>query len=277
MKKNLVILFVFFAIASCTVQQSLQKSIVKEDFDKSLADSVLAYALDHEALFTLADTLKPMSSVKFLRYKLAKDSTMKDGDAIITRKDSLLNKVEAYQKVCKALSKGDWQFVLVPFERTEKNTRNLEIYVVRKSRFASVLRNNAAFFGQWGFTESTNPAVVITAVEYETRLDRNRAYGYLFGYPSYAVDFFVESTKKQEADSSKKLVPRDFFAMPVYAGNQGYFTYAMPKGHKPTAVDSTIYYRAKTILDNYKKIRPNYKTTQGLKATELWIKLNEEN
>jgi len=277
MKKNLTTIFIIFTIASCTVQQSLQKRISKEDFDNTLADSVLAYALDHEALFTLADTLKPMSSVKFLRYKLAKDSTMKDGDALITHKDSLLNKIEAYQKVCNSLSKGDWQFILVPFERTDKNTRNLEIYVVRKSRFASVLRNNAAFFGQWGFTESTNPAVVITAVEYETRLDRNRAYGYLFGYPAYAVDFFVESTKKQEADSTKKLVPRDFFAIPVYAGSQSYFTYAMPKGHKPTAIDSTIYYQAKNTLDKYQKIRPKYNTSQGFKATDLWIKLNEVN
>ncbi len=270
MKKILSITIISILFFACSSQKNIQKEIVKQDYDKVLADSILAYALDHEALYSLADTLKPISSVKFLRYAVAKDSTMKDGDAYITNADSLLQKIEAYQKVCKALSKGDFEFVLTPFQRTEKNIRNLEIYIVRKSRLASILNTYASFFGQWGFTPSTNPAVVLTAVEYETRLDRNRAYGYLFGYPSYAVDFFVTSTKTQEADTAKKLVPRDFFAIPVFAGNKGYFTYAMPKGYQPTAIDSAIYNKAALTLNNYKTIREQYNTKQGVQAFKLW-------
>jgi hemoglobin-like flavoprotein len=261
-------------LVSCGTKQALYKSINKDDFDKALADSVLAYALDHEALYSLADTLKPISSVKFLRFNVAKDSTMRDGDKLITTSDSLLQKIESYQKVCKALSKGDFEFILMPFARTEKTIRNLEIYVVRKSRLSSILKTHASFFGQWGFTPTTNAAVVLTAIEYESRLDRNRAYGYLFGYPSYAVDFFVESTKKQETDPEKKLVARDFFAIPVFAGNKGYFTYAMPKGYKTTSVDSTIYNKAAKTLTKYKNLREKYKTDDGLKALKLWMSLN---
>jgi len=275
MKQISSISILLILLVSCSTQKSLQKSIGKEDFDTALADTVLAYALDHEALYSLADTLKPISSVQFLRYAVAKDSTMKDGDAMITTKDSLLQKIEAYHKVCKALSKGDFEFVLMPFQRTDKGTRNLEIYVVRKSRFASILKTHSSFFGQWGFTPATKPAVVLTAVEYETRLDRNRAYGYLFGYPAYAVDFFVESTKKQEADTAKTLVPRDFFAIPVFAGNNGYFTYAMPKDYQPTATDSAIYKKAMVTLEKYKAIREKYNTPQGLRAMKLWMKLNK--
>ncbi len=150
----------------------------------------------------------------------------------------------------------------------------MEIYVVRKGRFASVLKEHAAFFGQWGFTPSADPAVVLAVTEYEKQSDRYRAYGYLFGYPGYAVDFFVESSKVSEADPKKKLVPRDFFSIPVYAGKSGYFTYAMPKGHRPGEQDSALYNLAAQTLERYKAIREKYVTAEGLKATLLWKEWN---
>jgi hypothetical protein len=274
MKKLLFITSGVLLLASCSLPRQLQQRGIT-DYDRSLADSLLAYALDHEALFTLADTLKPMSSVKFLRYAIAKDSTMTDGDVVVTKGDSLLQKIERYQKVCAALSTGDWQFVLMPFDRTDKNLRNMEIYVVRRSKFQRELAEHPAFWGQWGFTPSANPSVVLPVVEYETKLDRNRAYGYLFGYPDYAVDFFVAASRTQEKDTAHKLVPRDFFAIPVYAGNQGYFTYAMPKGHIPTDIDSSLFRKAATTLERYKALREKYKTPTGIKASALWKELRK--
>ncbi|MBL0883870.1 MAG: hypothetical protein IBJ16_11085, partial [Chitinophagaceae bacterium] len=48
------------------------KNMDKEE--KRLADSLLTYALNHEALYTISDTLKPMSSVKlFILPFLSKD------------------------------------------------------------------------------------------------------------------------------------------------------------------------------------------------------------
>jgi hypothetical protein len=276
MRQFAVLSFLLLTILACRTQQDIPTRTEVADYNKALADSVLAYALDHEALYTLADTIKPISSVKFLRFAIAKDSTMQDGDAFVTNKDSLLKIVEEHHKVCKALSTGDFQFILIPFNYTEKAMRNMEIYVVRKSRFALLLKNYSTFFGQWGFTPATDPSVVLTTIEFETRLDRNRAYGYLFGYPAYAVDFFVESTKIQQSDPEKKLVPRDFFPIPVYAGNKGYFTYAMPKGHQPTAVDSIILNKAMLTLTNYKTIREKYKSDTGLNATELWTSLKSQ-
>ena len=266
---------VLFLLTACSATRN-SFSTGANNYDEALADSVLAYALDHEALYTLADTLKPISSVKFLRYAIAKDSTLADGAAIVTTKDSLLRTIDQYHKVCAALSGGDWQFILMPFERTEKNTRNLEIYVVRRSVFQKKLQQYSSFFGQWGFTPSADPAVVLPVIEYETKFDRNRAYGYLFGYPAYAVDFFVEGQQTQEKDTARKLVPRDFFAIPVYAGNSGYFTYAMPKGYKPTEVDSAIYRRAAATLNRYKALREKYKTGKDIRARALWAAIRKE-
>lgn len=260
---------------SCANTRPLQNP-ADEEYDRALADSMLAYALDHEALYSLLDTIKPISSVHFMRYTVAKDSSMKDGDKEVVRHDSLLHTIERYQKVCRALSRGDWQFILAPFKMTDKNFRSLEIYVVRKSRMALVLRKYNHFFGQWGFTPAADPAVVLPVVEYELPYDRFRAYGYLFGYPEYAVDFFVQASIKADTDTSIKLVPRDFFAIPVYAGEKGYFTYAMPKGHQPGIEDSTIYRKAMITLSKYKSIRNRYMTATGLQAVRLWQHWNKE-
>lgn len=276
MYKILLLSFTVIAFAACTSTRKAQ-AYNSNDYDKALADSVLAYALDHEALYTLADTLKPISSVKFLRYAIAKDFTQGDGDVTVTRKDSLLQKIEALQKVCNTLSGGDWQFVLMPFERTEKNIRNMEIYVVRKSVFEKKLAAYHSFFGQWGFTPATNPSVVLPVVEYESRWDRNRAYGYLFGYPSYAVDFFVEAQKTQDKDTAHKLVTRDFFAIPVFAGNSGYFKFAIPKGQQPFTSDSALYNKAMATLERYKTVRERYVTATGIKAMELWKAMRKVN
>lgn len=274
MKKLLLITFTASFFASCTSSRVL-KGRETIHYDAALADSILAYALDHEALYTLADTLKPISSVKFLKFPVAKDSSMNDGDAIVVHSDSLLQEIERYQRVCDALSTDDWQFLLVPFKRTEKNMRNLEIYVIRRSKFKRELAENPAFWGQWGFTTSADPSVVLPVIEYETKLDRNRAYGYLFGYPDYAVDFFIDASRIQEKDTTHKLVPRDFFAIPVYAGDKGYFTYAMPQGMAPSAIDSSIYHKATQTLERYKAIREKYKTSTGIKAAELWRRLRK--
>lgn len=274
MNKILITAVILLYILSCTTQKPMQQAAIMGDYDAALADTVLAYALDHEALYTLADTLKPISSVKLLRYQVAKDSTMKDGDAAIVVQDSLLKKIEVYQKVCKALSHDDWEFLMVPFRYTEKNTRNIELLVVRKSRFAATMNTYAAFFGQWGFTASTNPAVVLTAIENESKLDRFRAYGYLFGYPPHAVDFFVKASVAQDADTAKKLVPRDFFAIPVFTSEKGYFTYAVPKGYQPVAVDSAIHKKAVNTLEKYKQTREKYNAPKGLQAMKLWRAIN---
>lgn len=263
-------------LSSCV---STRKGIIKNsEYDQALADSILAYALDHEAIYTLLDTIKPISSVKFLRYKVAADSSTAPGEERIVKDLSLLKEIRAYQKVCEALSIGDWQFVLMPFAMTTGNNRSIEIYAVRKSRFKSLLEQKQHFFGQWGFTPDANPATVLPVIEYEKKYNRFRAYGYLFGYPDYAVDFFVNATIQADKDTSIKIVPRDFFAIPVFAGPKGYFTYAMPKDHQPGATDSLTYYKAMKVLEAYKAERPKYiNAAGGYNATALWIEWNKIN
>lgn len=270
--KYLFFIVMGITVASCQVSRPLVK--LQHD-DRCLADSMLAYALDHEAVYTLLDTLKPISSVKFLRFPAAKSALMKDGDHLVTPADSLPDLAGRYARICAELSKGDHQFVMMPFAQKEGHMRNVEIYVVRKSKFASLMAQHAAFFGQWGFTPDSDPAVVLPVIEYESRHDRNRGYGLLFGYPLYAVDFFVAANQRTEKDTTIKLVPRDFFAIPVHAGNKGYFTYAMPKGYSPSETDSSIYRSAVNTLELYKVQRQKYIKSGRFKAVALWSNWNK--
>ncbi len=274
MNRILLVIIVLIA-ASCSINKQ-SRTNTHYRFDQTLADSMFAYALDHEAIYSLLDTLKPISSVSFLRYKIAADSNTAPGSKNIVPNDSLLHTLAAYQKICHALSTGDWQFVLSPFARTDNGYRNIEIYVVRKSRFKQVLQQKSHFFGQWGFTPEADPGTVLSVIEYEQKYDRYRAYGYLFGYPDYAVDFFVDAAIQSDSDTSIGLVPRDFFAIPVWERPTGHFTYAMPKGHQPDETDSIIYRKAMLTLDRYKRERSRYINSQGgFNATALWLQWNK--
>ena len=108
----------------------------------------------------------------------------------------------------------------------------------------------------------------MSVVEYENKNDRYRAYGYLFGYPEHAVDFFVEASITEE--ETGEFVKRNFFTIPVKTGNSGDFTYAVPVNYIPTNTDSTLYQKAIDRLEFYQKLKSQYRSSNGkLKAIKL--------
>lgn len=101
-----------------------------------------------------------------------------------------------------------------PFDAQTKASDFFEIVAVDKRLLADIIRRDQAFWGQWGFVPESNLAVVLAITEFEEKLDRYRAYGYLFGYPEYAVTFFVEAAREQ--DSTKNLCRAIFFkSLPI--------------------------------------------------------------
>jgi hypothetical protein len=210
--------------------------------EKNLADSLLLYALDHEALYTLLDTIKPISSVKMLRYPIAPDSTHIQGTVARIKNPLYLVTLDSYYLLNQKFTGSKVAFILIPFKATDKENKNIQMYAVRAPVLQQLIGNHSNFFGQLGITQSTPPQTVISIIEHAQAYDRWRGYGYLFGYPNHAVDFFVQAGKIQ--DSTGKFVERQFFHMPVFAGNNGYFTYALPKDYTPGNLDSAIYHRA---------------------------------
>lgn len=232
-----------------------------------MANELLSYGLEHEALYTLLDTLKPISSLGYsLSFPLAKDSLMKDGDKSVVQMgidsiDRVMNELEQWNNIASALSNEHLTFLLIPYKQPWNGSRNLQLLVVRNHVFSTLLKRKAEFFGQWGFTCNSDPATVLTTIEFESQNDRYRAYGYLFGYPEHAVDFFVEASISEE--ETGEFVTRNFFSMPVAVGKSGYFTYAIPKEYTPNQLDSSIYYAASSTLEKYEIERANYSNLEG--------------
>ncbi|MFY7652710.1 MAG: hypothetical protein ACOVQE_08390 [Chitinophagaceae bacterium] len=254
---------ILFILIACSPVNSIKKKYrLLSNYEQTLADSLISYALDHEALYSLLDTLKPISSIKFMQLPLFSSNTQ--------QVDSAKQVLNTYQKIINQLSHKNWEFVLNPFERTDSIYKNFEIYVVNKTKLKLIVERNQAFYHTLGIDVNSHPAQILAITEYEQKYNRWRSYGYLFGYPNYAVDFFVNAGKEQ--DSTKQFVKRDFFHIPVNAANAGYFTYAVPKGYAFTTEDSTLYFKAKKTLGNYQKNKRKYLAPNGIKAVKMWYK-----
>lgn len=101
------------------------------------------------------------------------------------------------------------------------------------------------------------------AVEYDPTPARLRGYGYLFGYPEYAVDFFVQASitqterEKNHAPGVETLVPRDFVSLPTTRGERR-FVYAVPKGHLANDADRLLRTAAETMFADYSARRARH-------------------
>lgn len=228
--------------------------------EKLLVDSILQYGLDHEALYTLLDDLKPMSSLVSYRFPLANTDTLTKTNANIVDRETqgiYLDRLYSVQQALNKMNFTDLRFVLIPYKVSQGNKRLMQLSVVRISALDNLLKVKESFFGQFGLVPGADPAIVVSTIENADKYERNRGYGYLFGYPDYAVDFFIEAAVNTKKNN--ELAPREFFQIPVYAGDKGHFVYVYPKEHELNlANDSVLYYKAEKTLMNYKKIRNNY-------------------
>lgn len=276
----LIILVALFAIGGCHTSKTIIQSnpeVPSEISQRYFLDSILQVGLDHEALFTLLGDLKPMSSLISFSFPIANtDSTTKTNGNILNRLNhgAYLDSLYQIQKAINNLNIPDLRFVMSSFRAPYDEIRTIQVNVIRISALDSLLKAKESFFGQFGLVPGTDPGIVVNTIEYNDRYERLRGYGYLFGYPDYAIDFFVNAFL--ESDTTKKHVERNFFQIPTYAGKEGNFVYAYPKDQTPTAtVDSVIYYKAQRILEKYKTMRKDYlnpdSTLQSYKLLQQYI------
>lgn len=281
MKKylNLIAVILVLSVISCNSTKEVTRqsfeSIELNDSEQSLVDSILQYGLDHEALYTLLSDIKPMSSLKLYYLPIANTDSSKQTEAEVVDVVAKRNQLDRLRKLQSAVNKlndlniPDLKFILVPYNSAQKEMRVIQLSVIRRSLLDKILLEKESFFGQFGLAPGADPIVVASMVENADRYERYRAYGYLFGYPDYAVDFYVKASLIQV--QTKKFPERTFFQIPVYKGDSGYFVYAYPKNHTPTAsVDSVLYNKAVGVLDDYKNIRNKYlRSDSTLKASQL--------
>jgi hypothetical protein len=249
-------------LAACgttkTATQAVKAPMSAEE--RHLVDSILQSGLDNEALFTLMGNIKPMSSLPAFGFPVANTDSAKrfSGGALSRATHGVyLDRMCLIQQAVNKIDLPDLRFIVVPYLSQQKETRIIQVSVVRVSLLDSLLNAKEHFFGQFGLVPGTDPVVVATAIEGNGDFERWRGYGYLFGYPDYAVDFFNEASFRQK--QTGEFVTRNFFRIPTYRSVDGNFVYAYPKNHTPTAeTDSVLYNRSVPVLEKYKSIRNNY-------------------
>lgn len=205
------------------------------------AEAMLLQALDGEALYTIAGGLKPMSS-GFV------SSSFKVGAPDLAD-------AEATRQVLSAWTcGGEIAAGLHHFAAVYQGARSMEAVVFHRPALRDLLVRHASYFSPFGLSPSSDPMEVVMTVEYAGATPRLRGYGYLFGYPDYAVDFFAQASETQRLEEEKTgkgtLVPRDFFSLSTVRGERR-FVYAVPKGHEPNDADRALKAAADTLYADY--------------------------
>lgn len=248
------------------------------------SEALLLQALDTEHLFTIATGLKPMSA-GFFRADVslfAPDMDATEAEAVIaTQGDADVDALDATDRAeletarrartrSQALEEiedvrsilatwrcgGQIHADLVHYAISRGGERQVHAVVFALPSVRQLLTDKAAFFSRWAFTPSANPLEVVSAVEYARDATRFAGYGYLFGYPDEAVQFFATASTLQDVTGS--FVVRDFRAIPTFQRDDGQFTYAVSRGEEESTADRELKARAAKILEAYKARRSDY-------------------
>jgi hypothetical protein len=216
---------------------------------RAKSEALLLKALDSEALYTIIGGLKPMSSgIASFKFSVDKPD---------------LAQIEEARKLLSVWRCGEELYADVQHfaaiyddEKTKEKIRFADAIVFNRPALAGKIGQFPDFFTPYGITPNAHPMEVLTTIEYSRPNIRWRGYGYLFGFPLYAVDFFV--TAGEEEQRTGKFVEREFYSIPVFVAEKRHFVWAVPKGHDEREEDRAIKSRAALILAEYQKRRARY-------------------
>lgn len=205
--------------------------------------------MDSEALYTVVGGVKPMSG-GFVSFRLPAAAL----DAA---------KVDAARRQLAAFRCGEQVFATVhhfarlfPDRESKTMERAFEGVVFHAAGLKRTIEAHKDLFVPLGVSAYSHPLEVLLAVEYLEGPGRFRGLGYLFGYPDYAVDFFVAAAKQQAFNGV--FVTRDFISMPTFARAERGVVYAVEKGAGERDEDKKLRARLGEILAEYRKRRESY-------------------
>lgn len=216
---------------------------------RAKSEALLLKALDSEALYTIIGGLKPMSS-GFASYKIS-----------VNKPD--LQEIEEARQLLSVWRCGDDLYADVhhfaktsPDPKTKEEMRFAEAVVFHRAAVRDAVQQHAGFFAPFGLGRYAHPMEILMAIEYSSPGPRWRGQGYLFGFPDYAVDFFVQAGEEQE--KTGQFVKREFYSVPTFVATERRFVWAVPVGHQERDEDHRRKQQAETILAEYKRRRAQY-------------------
>jgi hypothetical protein len=223
------------------------------------ADALARRLLDGEALYTVTGGLKPVSDGFWqTRFPATQDTSPE---------------VDEARRLLATLPLGpDLEAGVYVFTAAHEGKKSASAFVAHKPSLRALVNRRADVFGPLGITADTPPQRVMEKIDRGPRSARWRAYGLVFGYPEYAVEFFVEAGERQA--ETKTFVERDFVQLHTFASEEGRFIYAVPKGHAERDEDRQLKTTTADTFARYRAWRTVYLDDQKLGAVELlqnWI------
>lgn len=257
MFKTLGRLFVFVLLAASASGSERSDCFPFERLSPELrpaAEALLLKALDNEGLFTIVGGIKPMSS-GFVSFRF-ESRIPRDSNKARERSETL-GKLSETREILASFRCGDFLYADVHhFSKTFEGRRFADGVVFHRPAVAAMVTAKRDFFERWGITANSHPLEILYAVEYDESGARFGGYGFLFGYPDYAVDFFVRAAAEEEFTG--KFVVRDFVSVPTFESPTNRFVYAVPKGQQETEADRLLKARSDKLLAEYRKRRAEY-------------------
>ena len=239
--------------------------------DRAVAERILLTMGDGEGLYTLAGGLKPVSSGMLLSVRVAPALDQTAMDALEQRR-----RVTA-RLTCGEVGVFTLVFADAQTSATKGTARVTELVLYHRTSVTETVRRHAGYFAALGITPSSDPREVLAAVEHAPRADRWRGYGYLYGYPDHAVDFFV--TAGIEGDATGKVVPRDFRRIETWTRHKdpndetpplSMFVHAVPKGAAESDPERVLREAAAPIYRRYVEARRRFVAPGTGGAVALW-------
>jgi hypothetical protein len=234
-------------------QEKAERPIPRDNFfaiesldepTRKLSEELLLKALDSEAFYTLVGQLKPVSEGFWGGY--------------FSVDPPELAELEQVRAAVRAWNVPDlFHADVLVYESMQYGLRYASAYVVHIPSLKERIRTKSDFFGRWGIHVDTPPSEIMMAIERSRQPeDRWRGFGLVFGYPEYAIDFFVAAGMHQR--STGEFVERDFRQIATFSGRTGQFVYAVPKLSPPLEQELELQRRSAALLMEYKRLRPQY-------------------
>lgn len=284
----LCLLAVAFVFSSNAQSNSKEQCFNFEGLSPELrkrSEELLLRAMDHASLYTLAGGLKPMSSgfaaskqittslpamdIKMAetvvaelgkkdKVALTDDEKQRLGQAEnVVQRANTLKEFEELRTIVKYWRCGEEIFAdLHHFTQANAGKRTVDVVVFSKPALKNKIAEKQDFFSRWGITPSANPFEVLYAIEVERSTARFAGYGYLFGYPDHAVEFFVKASDSENLTGH--FVKREFLSIETILHPKNAFVYAVPVGHQPNSQDIAVKEKAAPIFAEYTKRRDKY-------------------
>ncbi|MGL4422242.1 MAG: hypothetical protein ACRCZF_16350, partial [Gemmataceae bacterium] len=142
------------------------------------------------------------------------------------------------------------------FASAFQKQRSASAFIVHKPSLQALVVRRKDVFAPLGITTSTPPQEVFERIDRAPSSPRWRAFGLVFGYPEYAVEFFVQAGEQQA--KTGKFVERDFRQIPTVDSDHGRFVYAVPKGQAEQPEDIQLKIAAAPVLERFRIWREVY-------------------